>query len=229
MDAGNRNVWATLADWNRGTMEGAVGWTAQDVFEDYAVDYDNYKGAADVSKVAVGSDVPATHWAYNGIQALTSKQIVRGDSGTGNVRPDARITREEVATVLLNALNIQPDQTGTLAAGDRSSVWAKDILLTAKARGILAGDQKGNLNGQLTATRAEVAAMIARVASIKNGSDSTLQAFRDQASVPAWARGNLSGMVENKMISGYQDQTIRANAPITRAETFTLISKLLAQ
>lgn len=228
VDAGNRNRWASLADWNRGTFTGAAGYASEDVFKDYSVDYDNYTGAADVSKTAIGGDVIKSHWAYSNIQTLAAKQIVRGDSGTGNIRPDARITREEVATVLLSALDIPSYQTGTLATGDRSSVWAKDILATAKARGILMGDQKGNMNGQLTATRAEVAAMIARVAGIANAAPGALDQFSDGAAVPVWARGSMAGMVEHKLISGYQDNTIRANAPITRAEVFTLIAKLIA-
>jgi len=35
-------------------------------------------------------------------------------------------------------------------------------------------------------------------------------------------------MIENGLLSGYEDNTLRVNAPITRAETFTLIGKLVA-
>lgn len=227
VNAGNCNTWATLADWNKGVFTGAAGYESDDIFNDYANDYDDYSGAADVSKIAVGGDMAQNHWAYQNVQALAAKGVVSGDAGTGFVRPNDRITREEVATALLKALDIPVDQTGTIAAGDRSSAWAKDILASAKARGILLGDAKGNMNGQLTATRAEVAAMIARVAGLSETDASGLEKFSDHASIPAWARGSLAGLIENGMLSGYQDNTLRATAQITRAEAFTMIAKLL--
>lgn len=228
VDAGNCNVWSTLADWNKGSFTGAVGHASDDVFNDYANDYDDYSGKADVSKTAVGGDVAQSHWAYRNIQALASKGIVRGDAGTGYVRPDERITREEVAAALLSALSVPADQTASIAEGDRSSAWAKDILATARARGVLKGDEKGRMNGQLTATRAEVSAMIARVAGLADADAAALNRFSDGASVPDWARGSIASMIENGLLSGYEDNTLRVNAPITRAETFTLIGKLVA-
>ena len=84
------------------------------------------------------------------------------------------------------------------------------------------------MNGQLTATRAEVSAMIARVAGLADADAAALNRFSDGASVPDWARGSIAGMIENGLLSGYEDNTLRVNAPITRAETFTLIGKLVA-
>ncbi len=37
----------------------------------------------------------------------------------------------------------------------------------------------------------------------------------------------LDGMTENSVLAGYQDNTLRASAQITRAETAPLIAKLL--
>ncbi len=226
IDAGNRNTWATLAAWNRGTLTGAVGYEPMDVFTDHATDFDDFSGTADVSAAQIGADVAKSHWAYANLQTMIQKNIVRGDAGTGFVRPDARITREEVATALLATLGVQPDAAGTLAAGDPSSAWAQGVLSAAKARGILKGDEKGFMNGQATATRAEVITMLARVADVH--SDKALTGFADGALVPSWAASSVAGMVENGLLAGYEDNTLRANAPITRAETFTLLAKFSA-
>ena len=40
-------------------------------------------------------------------------------------------------------------------------------------------------------------------------------------------RGSLAGMMENSVLAGYQDNTLRASAQITRAKTVPLIAKLL--
>lgn len=39
--------------------------------------------------------------------------------------------------------------------------------------------------------------------------------------------GSLAGMMEHSVLSGYQDNTLRASAQITRAEAVPLIAKLL--
>lgn len=226
IDAGNRNTWATLAAWNRGTLTGAIGYQPTDVFVDHSKDFDDLSGKADVSATSIGTDVAKSHWAYANLQTMIQKNLVRGDAGTGFVRPDERITREEVASALLATLHVQPDATGTLAAGDPSSDWAKGVLSAAKARGILKGDEKGFMDGQATATRAEVITMLARVASVH--SDKVLTRFADGATVPSWAAASVSGMVESGLLTGYEDNTLRVNEPITRAETFTLLAKFCA-
>ena len=226
--AGNCNTWSTLADWNRGTFTGAAGYESDDVFNDYANDYDDYSGDADVSEIPVGSDVAKDHWAYPYIQKLIEQDVLHGDSGTGNIRPNDPISREEIAAALLNALDIPVDKTGEIAAGDKSSEWAKDVLATAKAYGVMVGDEKGHMNGQLNAKRAEFAAMIVNVTGIKAADTADLKKFSDSTSVPKWARNSMTAMVEKGILSGYPDNTLRPNAPITRAEAATLIQKVIS-
>ena len=227
IDAGNSNIWSTLADWNQGTFTDAVGYASDDVFTDYANDYDDYSGEADVSKVAVGSDVSKSHWAYNDIQKLIAADVLHGDSKTHNIRLDDKISRQELAVALLNALDIPVDQTGELKAGDPSSAWAKDTLVTAKAHGVMVGDDKGMMNGKQNATRAEVAQMLYNILASSNTDTAKLDAFADSAAVPQWARNSMAAMVNEGLVLGYPDHTLRANASITRAEAFTLICKLI--
>ena len=129
---------------------------------------------------------------------------------------------------MLNALDIPVDKTGEIAAGDKSSEWAKDVLATAKAYGVMVGDEKGHMNGQLNATRAEFAAMIVNVTGIKAADTADLKKFSDSTSVPKWARNSMTAMVEKGILSGYPDNTLRPNAPITRAEDATLIQKVIS-
>ncbi len=227
IDAGNRNAWTTLADWNRGTFEGAVGWQSTDCFVDYTADYDDYSGEADITDMPSGTDLVQGYWATADIQNLISQNIVQGDADTGYVRPRAYITREEAVSAILKALQVPADTQGALSAGDGSSAWAAGILAAAKERGIMSGDENGYMNGTRYATRAEIAVMLARAAGISSEDISVLQQFTDNASIPSWAKSSIAGLVDQGFLTGYQDYTLRLNNKITRAETFALINALL--
>ena len=53
------------------------------------------------------------------------------------------------------------------------------------------------------------------------------RASRRWPSMAAATGPPLAGMTENSVLAGYQDNTLRASAQITRAETAPLIAKLL--
>lgn len=235
VNADSKNTWATLAAWNEGTFEGAAGYEPTDFLKDYAADFDDYSGTADATAEAsgeagslIGADVPQSHWAYETIRTMIDKGIISGDAETGNIRPEDTITREEVAKTLLSTLQIPVTETGTIAQGDRSSEWAKDILATARAQGIMQGDERGYMNGQDNASRAEVVTMVARAAKIASEDLSVLDRFADGAAVPEYAKQAAAGMIEQGMLNGYEDNMLHLERPILRAETFTLLEKLIA-
>ena len=235
VNADSKNTWATLAAWNEGTFEGAAGYEPTDFLKDYAADFDDYSGTADATAEAsgeagslIGADVPQSYWAYDTIRTMIDKGIISGDAETGNIRPEDTITREEVAKTLLSTLQIPVTETGTIAQGDRSSEWAKDILATARAQGIMQGDERGYMNGQDNASRAEVVTMVARAAKIASEDLSVLDRFADGAAVPEYAKQAAAGMIEQGMLNGYEDNMLHLERPILRAETFTLLEKLIA-
>jgi hypothetical protein len=83
---------------------------------------------------------------------------------TDGTNPDGNITREQLITILYRYVG-SPPTAGTLAAfpdAEAVSDYAKDALAWAISVGIIKGDDKGNLNPQGYATRAEVAAILHR-------------------------------------------------------------------
>ena len=83
--------------------------------------------------------------------------------------PDASIIRQEMATALyryVKALGLDTEAKGSLEDfSDGSSVasWAQDAMAWAVGAGLFEGDDTGRLNPDSDATRAEVAALIARL------------------------------------------------------------------
>lgn len=238
LQAGDTYAWNTYADWSKGTFADGAGHQSSDVYRALSKDFDDYSGTADQgtavstpntpsARPGVGADVPASHWAYQTLMALAERGVIKGDAENGNLRPDASITREEVASALLGALEIPAASGASLNAADRSSAWAAGILSAAKEAGILTGDERGYLNGQDGATRVEVAVMIARAAKISSENTALLDTIADGGDVPDWARSSIAGLLEKDLMKGYEDGTLRVNNAITRAETFTLLYNIL--
>jgi hypothetical protein len=115
------------------------------------------------AKDASFSDVPKNHKAYGYIEAAFKAGIIAGSNG--KFAPDKPITREEMVIVLVKALGdkaVKGDQTG-FKDDVKISAWARDGVAAAVASGILKGDAKGNFNPRSKVTRAEAAAMVARL------------------------------------------------------------------
>ena len=163
-----------------------------------------------------------SHWAAKTIRAMMAEGVLEGDA-EGRIRPDDKITREEMIWVMNTMLGIQPKADTKLDAADRSSEWAYGALAAAKDAGILQGDEFGYLCGSDYATRAEIITMIARACKVSSDDRSVLAGFTDAADIPDWAVSALAGLAEQGSLSGYTDGTLQPNDQITRAEAFSLL------
>lgn len=173
-------------------------------------------------------DIAQNHWAYPEIKQMMEDGLVKGDAGTGNIRPEDNILREEVAAVLLRALDVAEKPNAVLQPGDPSSEWAAGILAAAADAGIMKGIEDGIYAGQYQASRAEVMVMVARALGLENGDTTVLAQFTDGVQVPDWAAGSVSAMVQAGVVKGYEDGSLRTGQNITRAEAFVMIQRLLA-
>ena len=70
-----------------------------------------------------------------------------------------------------------------------------------------------------------MAVMIAKAAKLSPSAGELL--FADSSSISDWARSSLAKAVENGIINGYPDNTVRPQSLATRAEAVTVIVKAL--
>lgn len=246
-------AWNTYADWAKGTFADGAGHQSSDAYRALSEDFDDYAGEVDEGKPVeqtaassettetgtaattetttetkpeqpkeAGWDVDDSHWAAKTIRAMMAEGVLEGDAD-GRIRPDDKITREEMIWVMNTMLGIQPKADTKLDAADRSSEWAYGALTAAKDAGILQGDEFGYLCGSDYATRAEIITMIARACKVSSDDHSVLDGFTDAADIPDWAVSALAGMAAQGSLSGYTDGTLQPNDQITRAEAFSLL------
>ncbi len=95
------------------------------------------------------------------------EQVVSG-LGDGRFGPDEAVKREQLAVIMMNYakyLGLDPEKRADLGgfvdAGEISA-YAQEAMSWANAVGLLNGKGDGVIDSQGTATRAEVAAIIAR-------------------------------------------------------------------
>lgn len=115
------------------------------------------------------SDVKASKaWAYAGIEAAARAGIINGKLD-GSFDPDAQITREEIATIIVRA--VKYEDASLLQNLDTSKVFADDKDIAAFARlsvkqavalGIVNGRSNNTFAPKANATRAESAVMLYR-------------------------------------------------------------------
>lgn len=109
------------------------------------------------------SDVAATAWYGEGVRWAAAIGVVKGYSET-IFAPNDDITREQMAAMLYRFAT-SPDATGDLNGFvDQAKVsdYARGAMIWAVDKGIINGKEGGLLDPKGKATRAEVAAMMAR-------------------------------------------------------------------
>jgi hypothetical protein len=111
------------------------------------------------------SDVAQGDWFYGSVEDAVYSGIVKGYSSA--FKPDDPITREEMAVILVNALNEQDQAKSSMNSGtaftDNASIsaWAKGFVAVAVQDGLIKGYPDDNsFRPKSAATRAEACAMI---------------------------------------------------------------------
>ena len=146
--------------------------------------------------------------------------------GNGEVRPQNNITRAEVATIFFRLLTDDVRDENLTKTNRYSDVaatsWYNTAVSTLSSMGIITGYPDGTFRPNAAITRAEFAAIAARFDS--NG-DKTTAKFSDIAT--HWAKNEISIAYNNGWITGYPDGTFGPQRDITRAETMTLVNRVL--
>ena len=146
--------------------------------------------------------------------------------GNGEVRPQNNITRAEVATIFFRLLTDDVRAENLTKTNRYSDVaatsWYNTAVSTLSSMGIITGYPDGTFRPNAAITRAEFAAI---AACFDNDGDKTAAKFSDIAT--HWAKDEISIAYNNGWITGYPDGTFGPQRDITRAETMTLVNRVL--
>lgn len=144
----------------------------------------------------------------------------------GEVQPQNSITRAEVAAIFFRLLEDGIRSENFTHQNDFSDVaadaWYCSSVSTLSRMGIIAGYPDGTFRPNAPITRAEFAAIATR---FDNNGDKTPVSFTDI--IGHWAEGEITVAANHGWVSGYGDDTFRPQNQITRAETMSLVNRVL--
>lgn len=168
------------------------------------------------------------HWAKNYIESLASKHIVNGKNDK-NFDPNGKITRAEFVKMIVKALEIDINKYKGTFSDVKADAWYADYIQTAYDNGIVKGKVEGKIfDPKGLITREEIFTIIARAMKVKPSKDvqTILSNFKDYKDISGYALEHTAGLVEQKIVSGYSDNTIKPKANATRAEAAKLIYEI---
>lgn len=118
-------------------------------------------------------DVSADAWYADQIDIASTAGFITGyDDGT--IRPDAAISRAEVAVVCYKAWNLSPEGQIFFADSNEIGSWAQTQIATLVAKNVLSGYEDGTFKPGNAITRAEVAKIVSRMTDLSQASITTV-------------------------------------------------------
>lgn len=145
------------------------------------------------------------------------------------VRPEAGITRAEVATIFYRLLKEDVRDRVTSDVNDFSDVasgdWFNVTVSSLAQMGVIAGYEDGSFRPNAPITRAEFAAIATRFFA-ERGVTYNEGLFADITG-DEWFADVVAAAAERGLLGGYPDGTVHPNATITRAESCAVVNRTL--
>ena len=185
----------------------------------YTVKNSHRPGGSGGGTVTIPDDVPTglngkDHYAY----------VVGYPDGM--VYPQKNITRAEVATIFFRLLEDETREANMTKSNGyndmKDGAWYTCAVSTLSKMGIIKGYEDGSFKPDASISRAEFAAIAAR---FDPDGDTTPATFSDVSS--HWAKDEISIAANHGWIKGYEDGSFKPDQKITRAETMTLVNRVL--
>jgi uncharacterized repeat protein (TIGR02543 family) len=174
----------------------------------------------------------AGHWAEPAIADLGNRMVVFGRSN-GRFAPDVQVTRAEFAAMLVRALGLKRMDGRTLSFSDADEAGGLSAeLATAHHYRLMQGFGDGTARPKQTITREQAFTMVVQAIRLaKPGSEIVTSGkplpFIDKNDISAWALNPISYAHEAGLASGNSRHELKPKAGITRAETASIIHRML--
>ena len=174
------------------------------------------------------------HWASYYVNALSYMGVVGGSEdikGDLVYIPDDGLSREQFAKILVNYLQIDPeaysDTVLNFADMESIALWAVPYVRAAVGAGLMRGRSTPQDTVEFAPrdgiTRQEAIYVLGGLLESGEGADLT---FADSDKIAPWAKENFSRALAAGLVSGYDDDTVRPEGRITRAEAATIVVRL---
>ena len=166
------------------------------------------------------SDI-SNHWAKAQIEDFASNGYVGGYEDN-TFKPNNDITRAEFVRIVNKYFGFTQAEGENFTDVSEGAWYYKDICIGIRA-GYINGYQDGTFRPNKSITREEAASIVRNITGlVENGSSK----FNDDSEIGSWAKSAVYALADNKIMSGYKDNTFRPKDKITRAEAVATLSRI---
>ena len=198
--------------------------------------YADKKLTDEISRIKMtGNKTVYAGWKKN-VSALHIPDMLNGDDHfayvagytDGTVRPNAKITRAEVAMIFYRLLDedarVANENDSNAFSDVTDGMWFNTAVSTISRLDIVKGRSTEIFDPNAPITRAEFATICAR---FDHSSVEGTESFSDIHG--HWAEKFVERAAALGWVNGYMDGTFRPNATITRAEAMAMINRVLGR
>ncbi|MBQ6263628.1 MAG: S-layer homology domain-containing protein [Clostridia bacterium] len=177
------------------------------------------------------TDVSESAWYYSDVAGAYNMGLVNGRSATV-FAPKANVTRAEIATLLSRVDGAEVDPNATVSYPDvKAGGWYVPYLAWAASKGIIKGYPDGTARPNAPVTRAEIAVMLARYASLREltlPASPRTDAFSDAGSFKSWYSAEAETLRLAGIFGGDSARRFNPGSNATRAEVAALAVRFTA-
>lgn len=165
-------------------------------------------------------DKNTIEWAGEAIERLCDMGVINGYED-GSFRPDGNVTRAEFAKMLSLAFDLD---SGNAVYDDISGHWANEYINSSAQYMYTAGS---DFRPDSHASRADIAYAAADVLKLRADDESLLDKYIDADLVIEPMKANIIAAVQNGIVVGYEDLTLRPDSSVTRAEAAVIVCRAI--
>ena len=165
-------------------------------------------------------------FSYDEAQGKWVRLKGRMDLDKGNVT--VKVSHLTLFAVFAVAKEVSVKPSARLTFPDITGHWAEETVSELVYRGIISGYPDGSLRPDKNISRAESAAILTRALKLTPGSEQELK-FKDNASIPTWARGAVAAVVREGLLQGYPQPDGTVAFEVKRTPSRTEMARLVAQ
>lgn len=175
-----------------------------------------------IMQISVYAQDYTGHWAENIIDNWIIEGYLFGNK-SGEIKPNDSITRAEFVTLINRVLksNEKADITFKDVSTDK---WYYQEIQKAMSLGYINGYDKYTFKPESLITREEAVSILVKIMYLDSQETPSLNLeFKDKEQISQWSKQYLVHAIDKRIINGYNDNTLRPKANLTRAEAIKII------
>lgn len=203
-------------------IKGSVFYSTSDIIS-------NREGCRDKIKTVLNSsifnDVTNDYWAKSDIEKFVQLGFING-YGDNTFKPEGQITRAEFVKLVNRVFNLT-EQSNIKFTDVSSSDWYYNELKVAVKYGYINGYEDNTFRPNNPITRQEAMKIITTLKNNKDIDIDKIYNYNDFKQIEDWAKPYVEGAIEAGYIKGDEKGNINPQGKLTRAESVTMLNRLL--